>query len=47
MVKKIRKRGISIQKIIVVVAQDRDGKMIARKAGTGRVKEEEIHKEDG
>ena len=36
------KRGISNQKIAVVVAQDRNGNMIARKAGTGRVKAEEI-----
>jgi transposase-like protein len=36
------KRGISNQKIAVVVAQDRNGNSIARKAGTGRVKAEEI-----
>lgn len=37
-----KKRGISNLKIAVVVAQDRNGNMIARKAGTGRVKAEEI-----
>ncbi|WP_130609101.1 IS1595 family transposase [Cohnella abietis] len=36
------KRGISNLKIAVVVAQDRNGNIIARKAGTGRVKAEEI-----
>lgn len=35
-------RGISNLKIAVVVAQDRNGNIIARKAGTGRVKAEEI-----
>jgi hypothetical protein len=39
---KDEKRGISNQKIAVVVAQDRNGNAIARKAGTGRVKAEEI-----
>ena len=39
---KDKKRGISNLKIAVVVAQDRNGNMIARKAGTGRVKAEEI-----
>ncbi|QNO13519.1 IS1595 family transposase [Alkalicella caledoniensis] len=39
---KDEKRGISKQKIAVVVAQDRNGSLIARKAGTGRVKAEEI-----
>jgi hypothetical protein len=34
--------GISNLKIAVVVAQDRNGNSIARKAGTGRVKAEEI-----
>ncbi|MBA9024728.1 hypothetical protein HNP81_000010 [Peribacillus huizhouensis] len=37
------KRGISNLKIVVVVAQDRNGSVIARKAGTGRVKAEEIN----
>ncbi|SFC45225.1 hypothetical protein SAMN05443252_103463 [Bacillus sp. OV322] len=40
--RKNKKRGISNIKIAVIVAQDRDGNMIARKAGTGRVKAEEI-----
>lgn len=39
---KVEKRGISYLKIAVVVAQDRNGSVIARKAGTGRVKAEEI-----
>lgn len=39
---KDEKRGISNQKIAVVVAQDRNGNSIALKAGTGRVKAEEI-----
>ncbi len=39
---KDKKRGISNLKIAVVVAQDRNGNIIARKAGTGRVKAEEI-----
>lgn len=39
---KDKKRGISNLKIAVVVAQDRNGNMIARKAGTGRVRAEEI-----
>lgn len=39
---KDEKRGISDLKIAVVVAQDRNGKSIARKAGTGRVKVTEI-----
>lgn len=39
---KDKKRGISNLKIAVVVAQDRNGSVIARKAGTGRVKAEEI-----
>ncbi|MDM5221098.1 IS1595 family transposase [Peribacillus sp. NJ11] len=39
---KDKKRGISNLKVAVVVAQDRNGNMIARKAGTGRVKAEEI-----
>jgi len=39
---KDEKRGISNLKITVVVAQDRNGSVIARKAGTGRVKAEEI-----
>ncbi len=39
---KDKKRGISNQKIAVVFAQDRNGNSIARKAGTGRVKAEEI-----
>lgn len=34
--------GISNLKIAVVVAQDRNINMIARKAGTGRIKAEEI-----
>lgn len=37
-----QKRGISNLKIAVVVAQDRNGAVVARKAGTGRVKAEEI-----
>ncbi len=37
-----KKRGISNLKIAVVVAQDRGGQVIAQKAGTGRVKAEEI-----
>ncbi|MBD3110437.1 IS1595 family transposase [Bacillus sp. AGMB 02131] len=37
-----KKRGISNLKIAVVVAQDRNGQVIAQKAGTGRVKAEEI-----
>ncbi len=37
------KRGISNLKIAVVVAQERNGSVIARKAGTGRVKAEEIN----
>ncbi len=37
-----KKRGISDLKIAVEVAQDRNRNMIARKAGTGRVKAEEI-----
>ena len=36
------KRGISNFKIAVVVAQDRYGNIIARKAGTGSVKAEDI-----
>ena len=36
------KSHISNSKIAVVVAQDRNGNLIARKAGTGRVKAEEI-----
>ncbi|KON85489.1 Insertion element protein [Sporosarcina globispora] len=36
------KRGISNLKIAVVVAQDRNGNVVARKAGNGRVKAEEI-----
>lgn len=36
------KRGISDLKIAVVVAQDRNNNIIALKAGTGRVKAEEI-----
>lgn len=36
------KRGISDLKIAVVVAQDRNGNIIAKKAGTGRVKATEI-----
>ena len=39
---KDEKRGISNFKIAVVVAQDRNGSVIARKAGTGSVKAEEI-----
>lgn len=39
---KDKKRGISKLKIAVVVAQDRNGNMVARKAGTGRVTAEEI-----
>ena len=39
---KDNKRGISNLKIAVVVAQDRNGNMIPRKAGTGRVRAEEI-----
>ncbi|MDR6999110.1 IS1595 family transposase [Neobacillus niacini] len=39
---KDEKRGISDLKIAVVVAQDRNGNSIARKAGTGRVKATEI-----
>lgn len=39
---KDEKRRISNLKIVVVVAQDRNGSVIARKAGTGRVKAEEI-----
>lgn len=39
---KDKKRGISNLKIAVVVAQDRNGNMVARKACTGRVKAEEI-----
>lgn len=39
---KDEKRGISNLKIAVVVAQDLNGSVIARKAGTGRVKAEEI-----
>lgn len=35
-------RGISNLKIAVVVAQDRNGQVIAQKAGNGRVKAEEI-----
>lgn len=37
------KRGISNLKIAVVVAQDRNGNVIAQKAGTGRVRAEEIN----
>jgi hypothetical protein len=40
--KKDKKRGISNFTIAVVAAQDRNGNMIARKTGTGRVKAEEI-----
>ena len=36
------KRGISNLKITVVVAQDRNGQVVAQKAGTGRVRAEEI-----
>ena len=39
---KDKKRGISNLKIAVVVAQDRNGSVIARKGGTGRVKAEEF-----
>ena len=39
---KDKKRGISNLKIAVVVAQDRNGSVIAREAGTGRVRAEEI-----
>ncbi len=39
---KDKKRGISNLKIAVVVAQDRNGNMIARKADTGRVRAEDI-----
>jgi hypothetical protein len=39
---KDKKLGISDLKIAVVVAQDRNGNMVARKGGTGRVKAEEI-----
>lgn len=39
---KDKKRGISYLKIAVVVAQDRNRSVIARKAGTGHVKAEEI-----
>ena len=39
---KDKRRGISNLKIAVVVAQDRNGRVIARKVGTGRVKAEEI-----
>ncbi len=35
-------RGISNLKIAVVVAQDRNGQVVAQKAGTSRVKAEEI-----
>lgn len=38
---KDKKRGILNHKNAVVVAQDRNGKVIARKAGTGSVKAEE------
>ena len=34
--------GYTLPKIAVVVAQDRNGNIIARKAGTGRVKADEI-----
>lgn len=37
-----KKRGVSNLKIAVVVAQDRNGQVIAQKAGTGRVRAEEI-----
>ncbi len=37
-----KKRGISNLKIAVVVLQDRNGQVIAQKAGTGRVRAEEI-----
>ena len=39
---KDEERSISNLKIAVVVAQDRIGNIVARKAGTGRVKAEEI-----
>jgi len=39
---KDQKRGISKLKIAVVVAQDRNGNVVARKAGRGRVRAEEI-----
>lgn len=39
---KDQKRGISNLKIAVVVAQDRNGGVVARKAGRGRVRTEEI-----
>jgi len=39
---KDHKRGISNLKIAVVVAQDRNGNVVARKAGRGRVRAEEI-----
>lgn len=39
---KDEKRGISNPKVAVVAAQDRNGNMIARKAGKGRVKAEAI-----
>jgi hypothetical protein len=39
---KDKKRGFSNLKIAVVVPQDRNGNMIARKAGAGRVRAEEI-----
>ena len=39
---KDKKRGISKLKIAVVVAQDRNGNVVARKAGRGRVRAEEI-----
>lgn len=35
-------RGISNLKIAIVVAQDRNGNVVVRKAGNGRVKAEEI-----
>lgn len=38
----MKKEVFPILKIAVVVAQDRNGNTIARKAGTGRVKAEEI-----
>ncbi len=38
-----KKRGISNLKIAVVVAQDRNGQVISQKAGTGRVRAEEIN----
>lgn len=37
-----KKRGISSLKIAVVVAQNRNGQVIAQKGGTGRVRAEEI-----